>query len=104
PAPNAKAPPPGPHKSALPLFDPSGNQILVNNPDGTNNSLVDNFVFANGGEYFIAVSASNNVAYDPRTVGSGVIAGTTGTYTLTLSLAPGVSDAAQVLNGNAVSV
>jgi subtilisin family serine protease/subtilisin-like proprotein convertase family protein len=90
--------------SAVRLFDSSGTQILVNNPDGTNNSLVQNFVFANGGQYFIAISDGNNVQYDPRVVFSGVSAGSTGTYTMTFNLAAGVSDASQVVSANAVSV
>jgi subtilisin-like proprotein convertase family protein len=90
--------------SALRLFDSSGTQILLNNPAADNNSLIDNYIFANGGTYYIAVSESNNVAYDPRQVASGVIAATTGTYTLTVTLAAGVSDGATVLAGNAVDV
>jgi subtilisin-like proprotein convertase family protein len=90
--------------TAVRLFDSTGTQILLNNPALTNNSLIQNFVFANGGTYFIAISESNNVAYDPTQVSSGVIAGSTGTYTMTITLAAGVSDPALVMNGDALNV
>src|SRR5262249_34357336 len=90
--------------SAVRLFDSDGNQILLNNPAGTNNSSIDNYVFANGGTYYLSVSESNNVAYDPRLVASGVSAASTGTYTMVVTLAAGVSDSAMVLAGNALSV
>jgi subtilisin family serine protease/subtilisin-like proprotein convertase family protein len=90
--------------TAVRLFDSNGVQILVSNPAGTNNSLIDNYVFANGGVYYVAVSESNNTAYDPRVAASGVTAATTGTYTLTVTLAAGVSDGSLSLSGSALAV
>jgi len=90
--------------SAVRLLDSTGTQILLSNPAGTNSSSIENYVFANGGTYYLAVSESNNIAYDPRLVASGVAAATTGTYTMVVTLAAGVSDSAMVLAGNALSL
>lgn len=90
--------------SALRLFNSAGQAITLSNPAGTNNARIDNFVFAEAGTYYIAVSESANVAYDPFDVTSGSPAVTTGTYRLTVNLTAGVSDGDLALVGSAVSV
>ncbi|MFZ4429116.1 MAG: S8 family serine peptidase [Phycisphaerales bacterium] len=92
--------------SALRLFDEAGNQIKLSNPAGTLTSGIDNFVFPSSGIYYLAVSESSNVAYNPVAVndGTGVPAATTGSYTLAATLAPGVSDPALILSGSQVAV
>ena len=92
--------------SLLRLFDSAGNEILISNPGDSLSSRFGGFVFAAGGTYYIAVSEASNAAYNPGAVndGTGVTAATTGTYTLSLTLSPGVSDPALVLAGNDVSM
>jgi subtilisin-like proprotein convertase family protein len=94
----------GVFNSALRLFDSQGNQVLISNPGDRTSSLIDGFVFNNGGTYYLAVSETSNIDYNPTVVGSGTPAGTTGTYTLTVDVAPGVSDPGQVLQGSAVNL
>ncbi|MDX2131196.1 MAG: sensory rhodopsin transducer [Planctomycetota bacterium] len=91
--------------SALRLFDALGNQILVSNLDSTTSSRVDSFVFATGGTYYLGVSESNNVGYNPNAVGDSTVRPslTTGEYTLEVSLTPGVSDPGQTVSGNVVA-
>ncbi|MBX3384433.1 MAG: S8 family serine peptidase [Phycisphaeraceae bacterium] len=92
--------------TAMRLFDDQGNQLLVVNPANTNISRLENFVFANAGVYYLAVSESNNVEYNPFVVGDSTSnpSLTTGGYTLTITLAAGVSDAQVVLAGNNLDV
>ena len=52
-------------------------------------SFIENFIFASGGTYYIAVSETSNIAYDPFDVTSGAPAVTTGGYTLGVTVAPG---------------
>lgn len=86
--------------SALRLFDPLGEEIKLSNPSTGDDSSIQGYVFAEGGTYFLGVSESANIAYDPAVAASGVNAGTTGAYTLQVALAQGVSDAAHVLEGD----
>ena len=95
--------PTGAFNSAFRLFDATGTQILVSNPLDSNVSRVESFVFATGGTYFIAVSEASNINYNPNTI-AGTPAATTGTYTLDILLAAGVSDGATVLTGTNVSL
>jgi subtilisin family serine protease/subtilisin-like proprotein convertase family protein len=91
--------------SALRLFDEAGAEIKLSNPAGTLSSGIENFVFSSSGIYYIAVSESSNVAYNPTIIGSGgVPAATTGSYSLSVALAPGVGDPALILAGNQVAV
>ncbi|CAG1009129.1 Thermophilic serine proteinase [Phycisphaerales bacterium] len=101
----AVATPSGVLNSALRLFDSLGTQILLANPPG-NSSRIDSYVFASGGRYYIAVSESSNVVYNPNAVGDGTSnpSQTTGEYTLDVSLAPGVSDPGQIIRGSVVSM
>lgn len=90
--------------SALRLFNSAGQQITLANPAGTNNARIENFVFAEAGTYYIAVSESSNVAYDPFDVTTGSPAVTTGTYVLSVNLTAGVSDGDLLLAGDDVLV
>lgn len=86
--------------SALRLFDPLGSEIKLSNPDGGTNSSIQGYVFAEGGTYFLGVSESANVAYNPGVAASGSSSATTGPYNLQVTLAQGVSDVANVLEGS----
>jgi subtilisin-like proprotein convertase family protein len=92
--------------SAIRLFDSAGAEIRLSNPAGSLVSAIENYVFAASGTYYLAVSESNNVAYNPTLVGdsTGLPALTTGNFTLDINLAPGVSDPALVLVGNNLNV
>lgn len=92
--------------SALRLFDAQGNQILLSNPATTATSRIDSFVFANGGRYYLGVSESNNITYNPLVAGSttGNPSQTTGSYQLQVTMSPGVSDPGQTVSGNQVAV
>ena len=90
--------------SALRLFDSTGRELNLSNPDGTRNSLIENFVFSEGGTYYLAVSESANVTYTANDVNSSSVSLTTGNYVLQLTLAAGVSDPALVVTGEKVSV
>lgn len=96
----------GQFNSALRLFDSQGNQITISNLLNSRDSRIENFVFTNGGTYYIAVSEGNNVAYNPSVTSDNASqpALTTGNYVLTVTLAAGVSDPAHVLTGSRVSV
>lgn len=96
----------GTFNSAIRLFDAQGNQILLSSPTTSNNSSINGFVFTAAGTYYIGISEAANTTYNPNQVadGSDHPAATTGTYTLTVALAPGVSDPAQVLTGSNLQV
>lgn len=100
----ANVTPTGTLNSALRLFDATGNQIILSNPLDTNASRIENFVFSVGGTYYLAISEASNVAYDPNTIAGGSPSATTGTYTIDIILAPGVSDGATVLTGTNVQL
>ncbi len=89
--------------TALRLFDAEGNELRFASLSGTLNAVIDDFVFSAGGTYYIAVSESTNIAYDPFDVTSGSAAVTTGAYTLNVTVAPGVSDRPVVIRGDSVS-
>lgn len=105
---NASAVSDGTLNSALRLFDATGAELKVSNPDGINDSTIVGFVFVTGGTYYIGVSeasaASGVGAYQPMVGGSGAPAVTTGAYTLSVSLTPGVSDSAITLAGTNIKV
>lgn len=86
--------------SALRLFDSSGTQVLLSNPSTVRTSSITNFVFANGGTFYLGVSEARNTAYNPFAASSGVAGTTTGTYTLNVNVTPGVSDSASTAVGN----
>ncbi|HYE63473.1 MAG TPA: sensory rhodopsin transducer [Phycisphaerales bacterium] len=87
---------------AIRIFDAAGNQVLFSSPTNSNGATIENFVFANSGIYYIAISEASNLQYDPNVGASGTAAATTGTYTLTVNLAAGVSDPGNVLSGTPV--
>lgn len=89
--------------TALRLFDAEGNELRFASLAGTNNAVIDDFVFSSGGTYYIAVSEATNIGYDPFDVTSGTAAATTGSYTLNVTIAPGVSDRPVVVRGDTVS-
>lgn len=90
---------------ALRLFDFAGNEIGLSNPSNFLGATLSH-VFAAGGTYYIAVSEGANIAFNPFAVndGTGVPAVTTGTYTLNLTVAPGVSDSGTTLTGDSLRV
>ncbi len=96
--------PSGPLDSAVRLFDETGTQILVAAESGNGQAIIQNYVFAQGGTFYIAVSDSSNTDYDPNQVATGTVSATTGGYTLTVEVAAGVSDPSSVLAGNALNV
>jgi pimeloyl-ACP methyl ester carboxylesterase len=90
--------------SLLRLFDSSGNQLAANDnaPAPGESSTTESFLsytFPTAGTYFVGVSSSANINYNPLT-GDGDTAGTTGPYTLILS--PGLTGtiSGNVGNGN----
>lgn len=91
--------------SALRLFDAAGVQIFVSNPDSSLNAAI-SYVFGTGGTYYVAISEGANVTYNPLAAndGTGVPSVTTGTYTLNITVAPGVSDSGTTLSGNPIDV
>ncbi|MCA9196580.1 MAG: pre-peptidase C-terminal domain-containing protein [Planctomycetales bacterium] len=85
--------PTGLQDSVLRLFDDSGVEVAVNNngaaPDEggfTLDSYLD-YTTVDGGVFYVGVSGSANIAYDPNVQGSGVT-GATGTYQLSVTLYP----------------
>lgn len=92
--------------SAVRLFDSNGGEIKLSNPAGSLNSAIENYVFPTSGTYYLSISESNNTRYNPSLIGdtTGLPALTTGSYTLAVTLAPGVSDPALVLAGDPLSV
>ena len=96
--------PTGSLNSALRLFDSAGTPIILSNPTDTQDSSINGYVFANGGTFYLAVSEAGNVAYDPNAVASGVVATTTGDYTLSIDVSPGVTDASGTLAGDNVTL
>lgn len=88
---------------ALRLFDAAGTQVLISAPSTSNNAQFANYTFSSGGVYYIAVSENANLTYNPLTTGGGTSAVTTGNYTLTMTIAAGVSDPAVALTGTTVA-
>lgn len=86
--------------AALRLFDENGSQLILSSPEGSKNASITNFVFARGGTYYLGVSEASNTAYDPKVTPSGVVALTTGNYTLSVAITAGVSDTGRALDGD----
>ncbi len=89
-------------RTVMRLFSESGQQILITNPALGAASRIENYVFASGGIYYLAVSEAANLAYNPASVsdGSGTPAQTTGSYRLNITVSPGVSDPGSTLNSD----
>ena len=99
-------------KTVLRLFDSQGNEVRADRRRGVVSNLV-NFVVANAGVYYIGVSGGTNSSnpsdfgndnYSLTDGGSGNATDATGDYTLTLSVAGGISEGPQVIAGNHLSV
>lgn len=90
--------------SALRLFNAAGDEIKFSNPATEIGSQISKFVFVDAGVYYIAVTEASNVAFDPFAGGSGADAGTTGGYTLSVSVVDGVSDGSITLTGDRLAV
>ena len=88
--------------TSLRLFNAEGVELRVVSLSGTLNSTLEDFVFSEGGTYYIAVSEGGNTTYDPFDVTSGLAAATTGSYTLNVTVAAGVSDQPVVIGGSDV--
>ncbi|MBX3404765.1 MAG: S8 family serine peptidase [Phycisphaeraceae bacterium] len=96
--------------TVLRIFDALGNQVAANSVKGTRDSIA-SFLVVNAGLYYVGVSGGNetspgnfgNVDYDPFTGGSGSVSDATGSYTLTVGVAGGVSETLVRLNGNLIS-
>jgi subtilisin-like proprotein convertase family protein len=98
--------------TVLRLFDASGSEIRADRRHGVTTNLV-NFVVASAGTYYVGVSGgsgSSNAAdlgndnYDPATGGTGNATDATGDYTLTISVAGGISEGPRVLTGTHLAV
>jgi subtilisin family serine protease/subtilisin-like proprotein convertase family protein len=98
--------------TVLRLFDGSGNEIRADRRHGVTTNLV-NFVVASGGTYYVGVSGGSGAAnpldlgndnYDPATGGSGNATDATGDYSLSISVAGGISEGPRVLSGNRLSI
>lgn len=90
--------------TAVRLFDADGLELRSFSIDGSLNSVLEDFVFAAGGTYYIAVSEGGNTAYNPFDVTSGTPALTTGQYTLNVTVSPGVSDRPVVVSGDDLAI
>lgn len=99
-------------KTILRLFDATGNEIRADRRHAVTTNLV-NFVVASAGTYYVGVSGGSNSAnpgdlgnhdYIPAEGGSGSPSDATGEYTLTISVAGGISEGPRVLSGNRLSV
>lgn len=86
--------------AALRLFDAEANELISSSPTGSQTASIGNFVFVEGGTYFLAVSDGSNIAFDPQVVGSGSPSQSTGAYDLDITVSPGVTDAARLLEGD----
>ncbi|MFG0325924.1 MAG: S8 family serine peptidase [Phycisphaerales bacterium JB037] len=89
--------------TALRLFDANANELIVASPTGSQTASIGNFVFVEGGTYYLAVSDGSNVSYDPEIVGSGAPSQSTGAYNLEITVSPGVTDSARLLSGDSLT-
>jgi subtilisin-like proprotein convertase family protein len=98
--------------TVLRLFDAQGNEVRADRRKGTVTNLI-NFVVANAGVYYIGVSGGKksgadsdigNDAYLVGTAGSGTETDATGDYSLSVSVAGGLSEGPVLLTGNRLSV
>lgn len=79
--------------TVLRVFDPSGNQVALDNDGGVAGySRITNLILNSTGTYYVGVSGYGNVAYNPYVPGSGT-PGSTGNYALAATLSvPDVGD------------
>ncbi|MCB9841015.1 MAG: S8 family serine peptidase [Phycisphaeraceae bacterium] len=90
--------------TAIRVFSEAGDELTLASPDNSLNASVQNFVINNAGTYFVAVSEAANVAYDPDALAGGSASQTTGAYSLTISVAPGIGDTTRVLETTGLEV
>lgn len=105
--PNANDPVGGPSSnhldSVLRLFDVSGNELVLDNRSGTQNSSL-SFTVDPGGTYYVGVSGANNTSYNILNGASGTSANATGNYRLQVRISGGISGGTTILHGNANGV
>ncbi len=98
--------------TVLRLFDAQGNEVRADRRKGTTSNLI-NFVVSNAGTYYLGVSGGKiggtsselgNDNYVPATAGSGNESDSTGGYSLSISVAGGLSEGPLLLTGNRLSV
>ncbi len=82
--------------TVLRLFDASGNELVLDNREDTQNSSL-SFVVDPGGIFFVGVSGASNTTYNILSGGSGTSTVATGNYRLTVQVAGGIS------NGSVIS-
>jgi len=88
--------------TTLRLFNSEGVELRVVSLGATLNSAIEDFVFSEGGTYYIAVSEGANTTYNPFDVTTGTPAVSTGAYTLNVTVSAGVSDQPVVVGGSDV--
>lgn len=84
--------------TAFRLFDATGQELALISPSNSLNASLGNLVISTAGTYYVAVSDAANITYNPNAVGGGVPSATTGGYSLTITVAPGIGDTSRVLN------
>ncbi|MDP7637180.1 MAG: DVUA0089 family protein, partial [Phycisphaerae bacterium] len=72
--------------SLLRVFDADGNELTFNDDIHGSDSFIE-YALTRAGTYYVGVSGFGNFSYDPLAAG-GELAGSTGDYILTMSLAP----------------
>ncbi|XZE21695.1 GEVED domain-containing protein [Pirellulaceae bacterium SH449] len=80
--------PPSPLDPYLRIFDSVGRQLFANNDFGGSRDSQITFTVPADGVYFIGVSGSTNVNYNPNVAGSGTAGGSQGQYQLTVDVTP----------------
>ncbi len=85
---------------ALRLFNAQGVEILTSSLANEQGATIDSFIFRDAGTYYIAISDSVNIGYNPFIVTTGSNSATVGGYTMTVAVSRGVSDPSLALNGN----
>lgn len=88
----------------LRLFNAAGTEITRAGLVNARSALLQNFLVVDGGTFYIAVSENSNLDYDPFNVTTGVLAATTGNYTLDITVVTGVSDPSLSAVGNTIGV
>lgn len=89
--------------TVLRLFDATGNELVLDNREDTQNSSL-SFVVDPGGVFFIGVSGASNTAYSILSGGSGTQTDATGDYRLTVQVAGGISNGTVITTGSASGV
>lgn len=88
----------------LRLFNAAGTEITRASLSNARSALLQNFLVVDGGTFYIGVSENSNMDYDPFNVTTGVLAATTGSYSLDITVVTGVSDPSLTAAGNLIGV